>query len=670
MAATASHGPASGKQKAVSSPMVPAVAERRLGRWKIVVPAGVMLVAALIAGGLYFRSRHAAPLTERDTIVLADFTNTTGDSVFDDTLKTALTVSLRQSPFLNVLSDNNVAATLRLMARPTNTRLTSDVAREICQRTGSKVYIAGSIAGLGTQYVLGLKAVNCQNGYTLAQDQATAKAKENVLDSLGEAASKLRGELGESLATVQKFDVPLVEATTSSLEALKAFSLGEKVLRESSAAVALPYYQHAIELDPNFAAGYEAIGSVYYSMGEVGRSSEYIIKAFQLREHASEQEKLAITADYYTNVTGELDKAAETYQEEIQTYPREHRARLDLGDVYIAQGQWEKAREAFNESLRLAPDNVAPYVNLVNALLALERFDEARQTVQKAQSRNLDDFVLHNALYGLAFVSKDLLAMEDQQKWFAGKPEESFGSSLASDTEAYGGHLRQARELLKRSVDSSIRADAKELGAILLNNAALREAAFGNPASAKQAAADGLKLDPSSQGVDVEAALAFAMAGDAPRAESMAQDLNKRYPVDTQVQSLWLPAIRGQVALDRKNPAGAIESLEAAIPVELGQISFVANISCLYPVYVRGEAYLATGQGSAAAAEFQKILDHSGIVWNCWTGALAHLGVARANALEAELHRVRMPMLPASGPSPPTKIFSRSGKTPTPTFPS
>ncbi len=627
--------PSSGTQKTVSAAVAVMAGQPRSGRWKILVPAAVVLMAAVVGGGLYFRSHSATTLTEKDTIVLADFANSTGDAVFEDTLKQALSVALNQSPFLNVLSDNKVAATLQMMARPAGTKLTPEVARELCQRSGSKAYIAGSIAGLGSQYVLGLKAVNCQSGDLLAQEQVTAVAKEKVLDALGEAVSKLRGEMGESLATAQKFDVPLEQATTSSLEALKADSLGAKAKREKGPAAALPYHQRAIQLDPTFAVGYWEVGLDYFGLGEPGRASEYFTKAFQLREHASEREKLAITADYYSNVTGELDKAAQTFQEEIANYPREYRAHLDLGNVYGGQGQYEKASEAYRQSLRLAPDNSAPYVDLVNTMLALQRFDEMRQIIQQAQARKLDIYILHNALYALAFLGANSPAMAEQQQWFAGKPEENDGLSLASDTEAYAGHMGKARELTKRSLDSAIRADSKETGAIWHENAALREAAFGNATEAKQAAAEGLKLVPASQGVEVEAALALAMAGDTARAESLAQDLGKRFPLHTQMQSLWLPAIQAQLALDRKNPAAALNTLQAASSIELGQITFVTNISCLYPVYVRGEAYLAAGQGSAAAAEFQKILDHSGIVWNCWTGALARLGVARANALQS-----------------------------------
>src|SRR5579871_2515636 len=596
--------------------------------------AAIVLTAALAASFSY-RSHRTKPLTDKDTIVLADFANSTGDAVFDDTLKTALTVSLRQSPFLNVLSDSEVAKTLQLMSRPAGTKLTSEVTRELCQRAGSKAYLAGSIASLGSQYVLGLKAVNCQSGDPLAEEQVTAASKEKVLDALGEVASKLRTELGESLATVRKFDVPLEQATTASLEALKAYSLGGKAFNDKGAAAALPYYQHAIELDPNFAMGYKAVGLVYNDLVQVGRASEYFSKAFQLREHASEREKLEITADYYWGVTGELDKSGQINQEEIGSYPREIQAYIELGTVWSAEGQYQKAAEITREAVRLAPDHTVAYENLAFDTLALQHSDEARQIIQRAQARQLDNDNYHNALYVSAFLGADSAAMAEQQQWFAGQPAyANEGLALASETEAYAGRLGKARELTKGAVEAAVRADRKETGAVWQAIAAQREAAYGNTAEARQSAAAALKLAPVSRVVESEAALAFATAGDTARAESLAQDLGKRYPLDTQMQSLWLPAIRAQVALDRKNPAFAVSALQAATHIELGQNSF-GNNSCLNHVYVRGEAYLAAGQGTAAAAEFQKILVHNGIVQNCWTGALAHLGVARANALQA-----------------------------------
>jgi Tfp pilus assembly protein PilF len=629
----------SGRSSAASSSTVAvAVPAARLAMlWKIAVP--VLLVALLVAGGLYYWSYRSKPLTDKDTIVLADFDNKTGDAVFDDTLKTALNVSLRQSPFLNVLPDSEVAKTLQLMTRPASTKLTPDIARELCQRAGSKAYIAGSIASLGSEYVLGLKAVNCQNGDTLAEEQMRASSKEKVLDTLGEAASKLRSELGESLATVQKFDVPLVDATTSSLEALKAYSLGWKALNESGTAAALPYFRRSIELDSSFAMGYRAVGFQYSNLGEVGRASEYFTKAFQLREHASEREKLEITGDYYSNVTGELDKAAQTYQEQIGTYPREYQAYVDLGYTFGALGQYEKATEFTKQALPLAPDFLHTHENLANYSCALQNFDKARQIVAEARVRKLDGDGLHTVPYALAFLGADSAAMAEQQQWFASHAEyENEGLALASDTEAYAGHVDEALALTKRAVDSAVRADNKESGAIYLEIAAQWESAYGNFAEAQRLAEDGLRIESTSQSIESEAALAFAMAGDTARAEPLVKDLEKRFPLDTQIQSLWLPAIEAQLALDgsKRNPTHASNAVQPAPPTELAVIAFGNNLSCLYPTYIRGEAYLAAGQGKEAAAEFQKIIDHSGIVWNCWTGALAHLGVARANALQAK----------------------------------
>ena len=600
------------------------------------------LLIASIAGTFYYRSHRPKPLTERDTIVLADFANSTSDPVFDDTLKQTLSVALRQSPFLNVVSGGKIGATLKLMTRPENTPLTPEVAREVCQRAGSKAYIAGQIAPLGNRYVIGLNAVNCRSGDTLAQEQVTASSKEKVLDTLGDAAAKLRGELGESLSTVQKFDVPLSQATTSSLEALKAFSLGVRAGMQKSTTQSIAYYQRAVELDPNFAAAYRGLANSYASLAELGRASEYQGKAFEFRSHSSEREKLAIAADYYRFVTGELDKSAQTYQEWIENYPRDDAAYSALGIAYASLAQYDKATEAHRENLRLAPDVGAPYMNLGNCLLALQRFDEGRQTAKAAQAQNFDDYILRNELYALAFIGQDKPGMEEQAAWFRSQPDsEHFGLALESDTEAYSGHLKKARDLTKQAIESAVRNDSKENAAIWQDNQALREAAFGNLAEARSNAEAALRLEPGSQSVQLEAALAYAMAGESARAESLAQDLDHRFPLDTQVQSLWLPAIQAQLELNRKNPDAAIGRLEASSRIDLGQIQFINNISCLYSVYIRGQAYLTAGKGSEAAAEFQKIVDHSGIVWNCWTGALAHLGLARAYALSGDTSKAQ-----------------------------
>jgi len=636
----------SGRVPSASSGKVSAAAAvelRSTGQPRAAVSTWVVaLIAAgfiaLVTGGFYYYRSHqqSKRLTNKDTIVLADFTNNTGDPVFDDTLKTGLSVSLRQSPFLNVLSDNKVAATLKLMTRAPDAKLTPDLAREVCQRVASKAYISGSIAVLGSRYVVGLKVVNCLSGELLAEEQATAAAKESVLDVLGKEASSLRGKLGESLATVQKFDVPLAEATTSSLEALKAYSLGVKATREVGPSAALIYDQRSIELDPSFALGYRAVGGDYDSLGEVGRASEYYTKAFELRDRASEREKLDIAAHYYAYITGELEKAGQIYQQRIASYPQSYAAYGNLGNVYAAEGDYQKAMEIDRQSLELDPADISGYENFANVLIALQRFDDAKHVAQEGQGRKIDGFILHNCLYAIAFVQGDLAGMAQQQQWFVGKPEENWGLALAADTEAYAGHLRKARELTKQSIDSAIRADSKEGAALWDENSALREAAFGNMIEAREAAQKGLQLAPASPGVMVEAALALAMAGDTAQPAALAQQLNKQSPLDTQMQSLWLPAIRAASGLRRGNPAAAVDALQAGTAIEFGQISYATNLSCLYPTYIRGEAYLAAGQGKQAATEFQKIIDHSGIVWNCWTGALAHLGVARANALQGK----------------------------------
>jgi tetratricopeptide (TPR) repeat protein len=596
-----------------------------------------MVAAGVIAAfaGWLFLPRHAHALSEKDTIVLSDFTNSTGDAIFDDTLKTALTVSLRQSPFLNVLPDSEVTKTLQEMTRPVGTKLTPEVARELCERVGSKAYLAGTIHGLGSQYVLGLKAVNCQSGDTLAQEQATAASKEKVLDVLSTEAAKLRGELGESLATVQKFDVPLSDATTSSLEALKAYSQGVRAANERGAAAALAYYQRAIQLDPDFAMGYRAVGGAYESQGESGSGREYYAKAFALREHASELEKMTITIDYYAHVTGEWERTVQPLQEWIANYPRSYVPHRLLANAYSSSGDREKSCEEMREALRLAPDSRAPN-NLALYLIAAGHFDEARQVIKQAEAKQLDTMAFHQILYALAFLGNDSATMEEQLQWFAGKPEENEGVSLAADTEAFVGRLTKARELSNKTTKLAVRADQKENGAIWKESAALREAAYGNSAAARQLAAEGLVLFPDSLGTVVQAALAFAMAGDAARAGSLARDLTSRYPLNIHVRSIWLPAVHAALALNRGKPAEAVKELEAGVSsIEWGLIPFTENPSCLYLTYMRGVAYLASGQATAAAGEFQKILDHRGMVWNCWTGALAHLGVARANALQA-----------------------------------
>jgi eukaryotic-like serine/threonine-protein kinase len=617
-------------------------AQKTAGRRWGAVAAAILIVIAFVAGGWFFFSRKAHALTDKDTIVLGDFTNMTGDAVFDDALKTALTVSLRQSPFLNVLSDSEEAKTLQLMTRPADTKLTPEVARELCQRAGSKAYLAGSIASLGSQYVLGLKAVNCQSGDPLAEQQVTASSKEKVLDALGEAASKLRAELGESLATVQKFDVPLEQATTSSLEALKAYSLGQKTFNEKGDADAIPFVKRAIELDPNFALAYDDLAGHYFNLNQPSLGATYARKAFDLRDRVTEREKLIVTADYYGSVTGELEKADQAYEMFTRVYPRDDASYILLGSDSMILGRYEKADTETREAHRLDPNQVVSYANLGAIYLALNRFDEAKAITEEAFVRKLDHPALHLNLYALAFFRSDPTGMKQQFDWAMGKPgTEDWMLSVESDTEAWSGKLGKARERSRQAVESAHHHGEKEPAALWQSNAAIREALLGNEEVARNGAAAALALAPASPDAEAQSALAFTLAGDAAHAQSLADDLAKRFPQDTVVQSVWLATIHAQIETSRKNPARSIELLQAAAPYELGMLSGSAPNSCLYPVYVRAEAYLSGQHGSEAVAEFQKILDHRGLLWNCATGALAHLGLARAYTLQGDTAKAK-----------------------------
>jgi len=625
------------KEKAPAVLIAPA--QGRHLRWPLLAGTAVMVIGLAVGGWLYF-ARHAHALSEKDSIVLTDFTNTTGDTVFDDTLKQALAVDLGQSPFLNILSEDKVRQTLREMTRSPGGRLTPDLAREVCQRTGSKAYLAGSIAALGTQYVIGLEALNCASGDVLAREQVTAAGKEQVLPTLGHAASKLRNEVGESLSSVQKFDVPLDQATTNSLEALKAHTLGRKTAREKGNAEAIPFEKVAIELDPSFALAYEGLGVNYYNLGQPSLGAAYLKKAFDLRDRVTEREKFNITALYYSIVTGELEKANEAYEPWIQVYPRDDVAHGNLGSNYMILGQYEKAATEAREVLRLEPNESVEYENLGQIYLALNRFDEARATTEEALGNKLEGIPLHVNLYALAFFQGNVTAMKHQADWAIGKEgAEDQMLSLESDSEAWSGKLGKARELSRRAIETARRSDEKEPAALWQANAAIREALFGKADAARQNAAAAVALAPGSRDAEAQAALAHALAGDAARAQSFVADLAKRFPQDTVVQTVWLPTIRAQIETDRKNPARSIDLLQTAAPYELGMLT--GNNSCLYPVYVRAEAYLDAHQGQLAAAEFQKILDHRGLLWNCATGALARLGLARAHALQGDTTKAR-----------------------------
>ena len=596
---------------------------------------GAIVVAIAVAAGLYWRYQRKPRLTEKDTIVIADFDNKTGDTVFDGTLRQGLSAQLQQSPFLNLLSDARISQTLSLMTEPKDARLNPELAREVCQRTASTAVLDGTIAEIGARYLLTLTAIDCSTGDMLASAEAEAIDKDHVLDALGTVATDIRPKLGESLATVQKFDATLRQATTSSLEALKADSLGEKFLYQGDPTLAPPYFQRAVELDPNFAMAYLQLGISYYTLGEGERAPECFAKAFSLREHASEREKLQIDSAYYGNVTGEIYKAIESLEEVIEIY-KHNSAYNGLTHFYTKIGQFEKAADAARKLIASDPDKNLGFASLAEDEIALQNFSGARQAIQQAQARGGDSHFLHGELYTLSFLQSDSAGMREQERWFASQPRYATdGIALAAETEFYAGHVNKARELNRQVIDFALRANDKGDAAYGNANRALQEAAVGNLAEARQSAAEALKLAPGDPGVTVQAALALAMTGETARAAGLAEDLNKGYPLVTQLQLLGVPVIQAQLDLDRREPEAALNALRAGLPIEFADTPFSSNISCLYPAYLRGQAYLAAGQGAAAAGEFQKIIDHNGIVGNCWTGALAHLGLARANALQA-----------------------------------
>jgi len=608
-------------------------------RWKVLASTVVAFLLILLAVGLYWRVRPTTRLTERDTVVLADFVNTTGDPVFDDALKQALAVELDQSPFLNILSDQKVSETLRLMGHSSSDRLTRDVARELCLRTGSKVMIAGSISHLGSQYLLGLSAVDCNTGDSIAKEQVQAARKEDVVKDLGKAASSLRGKLGESIATIQKYDAPLEQATTSSLEALQAYSLGLKTLRAQGEEAAIPLLMRATELDPNFAMAYARLGTEYSNLGQLALGSQNAKKAYELRERVSERERLYIDSHYYDYINGETEKAAQVYDLWRRTYPRDVVPYANLGNIYFAVGQYEKALLQFQEALRLEPNNVNGYTNLAVTYIDLNRFDEARQLLDQAQSLKLENVSLFVNLYVLAFFRRDVAEMQRHVTAAKGKPEiEDALTALQSDTEAYDGHFEKARELTRLAEDTARRRGDPETAASYRAEAALREAEVGNKALAQQDVAAALATS-HNRNIQLQAALALARTGDTSQARMMAGDLQKDTPANTILNCYWLPTIRAAADINQGNASSAIQLLQTASPYELGSPPPLGN---LYPVYVRGQAFLRARQGSAAVVEFQKLLDHAGIVQNFLLGSLAHLGLARSYALGGDTAKSRI----------------------------
>lgn len=601
-------------------------------RWKIVVPAAAILIA-LVAGGLYWYSHKSAKLTEKDAIVLADFTNTTGESVFDGALKQGLSAQLEQSPFLNLLSDDRVRRTLRLMGRSPDERLTQQVARAVCQRTESTVVVTGSISNIGSHYAVGLNAVNCQSGDFLATEQVEASQKEEVLKALDRAGTRLRERLGESLSSIQKFDAPIEEATTPSLEALKAFSQGDAQRARGKEADAIPLFKHAIELDPNFAMAYAKLAHIYESFGERTLAAEPAKKARDLEDRVSELERFYIDSGYYY-LTGELEKRIETYQVWQQTYPRDWNPRNNLAFHYILIGKFDQAIEEAREAIRLNPDHAFPYGILGWAYLWAGRYDEAKATIEAAKKKGVDGVRCHVVLLTLAMIQGDTAEIQRQAAWGRGTPYEGSMLFHKAEATAFFGKLTESRRLFREAVEKET---FKEGAAGYVAAEAWIEADTGNYPQARQQASKALAI---SRGpfVKVQAATALAASGDAKQAQGLARELAAQFPKDTLINHLAIPCVAGEIELQNGNPAHAVELVAATPPYDSGARA---------PLYLRGQAFLQLHEGEEAAAEFQKILAHKGgfeSSWpfeSPWLFPLARLGMARALVLQGDAPKAR-----------------------------
>jgi DNA-binding winged helix-turn-helix (wHTH) protein/tetratricopeptide (TPR) repeat protein len=591
-----------------------------------------VVVAILAAAGLYWRAQRNPQLTEKDTIVLADFDNKTGDPIFDGTLRQGLSAQLEQSPFLNLLSDQRITQTLSLMTQPKDSRLSPELAREVCQRTASAAILSPSIAQIGAQYLLTIRAINCSTGDSLASTQAEASDKNHVLDALGKVATEIRGRLGESLASVQKYDVPPENVTTSSLEALQAYSLGKRA-ENSNSSESMSFYKRAISLDPNFAQAYVGVGIYYYNQDDPAQAAQYLRKAYELRQRVSEREKLGIETIYDMIALGDCDTAFKSEVLFTQTYPQSYGAFTNLGAFANCLGDYDKGLAAGRQAMKLNPAVAKNYSNLIIAYLHLNRLDEARAVELDARNHNLDSTFAHANLYLVEFLRHDTAAMEREvAEANVGHPG---GNELVlyneSDTAAYSGHFVEARKLTRQASEVALRSDDKETAAEYEAEAAVREALVGNATLAK-GQAKGVVAHSNGKDTEAMAAVALGLAGDTADAARLADDLSKRFPQDTVVRYNFLPAIGAVIALAKGDSAKAIEVLASATPYELGQTTQLASF-VLYPVYLRAQAYLASKQATAAAAEFQKILDHPGLVVNEPIGALAHLGLGRAYVL-------------------------------------
>jgi eukaryotic-like serine/threonine-protein kinase len=604
----------------------------RRRRWRIAAVLALLSVGS-VTSYFYYRHRMRVRLASQDTVVIADFDNSTGDTVFDETLKQALRVQMEQSPFLNVLSDQKVGQQLRYMGKPRDTRLTPDVAREICLRTGSKAMLVGSITALGDHYILGVNAVECQSAGALVSEQVEADTRAQVLSAVDQASTKLRSRLGESLASIQKYDAPVEQATTRSLDALRSYSLGVKTRLTEGDKAAIPLFERATELDPDFAMAYARAGNGYFNLGDRFRAGTNIRKSYELHGGVSERERLFIDSHYYMIVSGELEKAIPVLELWQQIYPSDPITYTDLGIMYAALGQYQKNLTEEMEALRLEPGSVMVYSNVAGAYRFLNQFDKSKEILEQAQAQKMPASVLATGFYEAAFLQGDSEAMMRQLSTAMEQPQtEDLFLALQSDTEAYSGHRLKARKLVQQAVDSALRAGHPDLAAEFEADQALREVEFGSLPQARKdiAAVDAILPKEAPPWLEI---LALARIGETQRALALAKDLSRESPSDTILNNYWLPTIAAAAELNHGHPARAIELLQTTLPYELGIQPIPTG--ALFPVYVRGMAFLAERKGELAAAEFQKILDHTGIVRNSPLGALARLGLARAKNIGA-----------------------------------
>jgi serine/threonine protein kinase/tetratricopeptide (TPR) repeat protein len=623
------------RPRATASVQAPAdradLAQPPASPWRWILPALLILLLVAAATWYFLRRHHTVALSDKDTIVLSEFDNSTGESIFDPTLKQALSAQLEQSPFLNILADQKIRETLGFMGRPADTRLTPDVAREVCERSSSKVMIRGSIASLGSHYAIGLKAINCRNGDSLGSEEVEADSREHVLGALDQAAARLREKLGESLASIQRYDTPVAMATTTSLEALQAYSLGRKTRDDKGEADSVPLFKRAIELDPDFAMAHATLASVYANLTQPDLASQYARNAYALRDRVSERERFYIDAHYYQSTTGDTEKEIQTYELWKQTYPQDMLPHYNLGYDYYALGQYEKAIDETRNALRLNPSDVDNYSNLGSYYCSLNQFDQARKILSAAVDKKIDDAILHANMYIMAFLQNDAAEIDRQLSWSAAnQASQDLFLSLEADTAGYFGRLTKSADFAQQSIEASLRHNAQGAAALRQAASALLAAETGDTATARKEATSALTLD-RSRDVRIVAALALARAGASAQAAPIADGLNREFPQSTFLQLYWLPTIHAAMAVTANHIDEALDHLRIAARYELGSPPPFQG-GTLYPAYLRGLVYLKKGDGNSAAVEFQKLIDHRGVLSNNPLSALAHLQLARSYA--------------------------------------